>query len=64
MVTKFNGVLFSVMLSLSSFSLSFSAGVVGEAAAGFTLEDLEGGTHTLADYQAKKVVLLFMLGYS
>lgn len=34
-----------------------SAATVGEAAPGFTLTDLEGNEHTLADYNGKVVVL-------
>jgi len=39
-----------------------AAGQVGEPAADFTLQDSQGGWHTLSD-QVGTVVVLFMVGY-
>lgn len=36
---------------------ALAAGTVGEAAPGFTLQDLDGDSHSLSDYEGKVVVL-------
>ncbi len=53
----------SVILGFLVFSSASGAGVVGESAPDFSLEDFDGNTHTLSDFRDKTVVLLFMLGF-
>ena len=52
----------AVALVLAAGS-ALAAGQVGEQAADFNLENLEGGWYTLSQYQNTRVVLLSIVGY-